>query len=156
VIDKSVVVDASVWVSAFMPLDVNHPASRLWLEHYISEGGLIVAPTFLMIEVAAAVSRQARQPAAGRGAVKGLYYVPAMRWRSPDRALFWAEVEVAADLQLRAGDASYVTLARQLNIPLVSWDREQLQKAGNLVATYTPSNYPFQDVPLPSLDNPPL
>jgi hypothetical protein len=63
---------------------------------------------------------------------------------------------MAADLQLRAGDASYVTLARQLNIPLVSWDREQLQKAGSLIATCTPGNYPFQDVPLPSLDNPPL
>ncbi len=144
--DKLVVVDASVWVSAFMPQDVNHPASRLWIEHYISEGGLIVAPTFLMIEVAAA----------GRGAVKGLYYVPAMRWRSPDPELFWAEVEVAADLQLRAGDASYVTLARQLNIPLVSWDREQLQKADNLIATYTPSNYPFQEVTSPSLDDAPL
>ncbi len=154
--DESVVVDASVWVSAFMSNDVNHLASRLWIERYISEGGLIVAPTFLMIEVAAAVSRQARQSAAGRGAVKSLYYVPAIRWRSPDSASFWAEVEMAADLQLRAGDASYVTLARQLNIPLVSWDREQLQKAGSLVATYTPSNYPFQDVPLPSFDNPPL
>jgi hypothetical protein len=33
--DKLVVVDASVWVSAFMPQEVNHPASRLWIEHYI-------------------------------------------------------------------------------------------------------------------------
>jgi len=141
--DKSVVVDASVWVSAFMPQDINHPVSRLWIEHYISKGGLIVAPTFLIVEVAAAVSRQARLPAAGRGAVKSLYYVPAIRWRSPDSASFWTEVETAADLQLRAGDASYVALARHLNIPLVSWDREQLQKANNLIATYTPSNYLF-------------
>jgi hypothetical protein len=33
--DKLVVVDASVWVSAFTPQEVNHPASRLWIEHYI-------------------------------------------------------------------------------------------------------------------------
>jgi len=33
-------------------------------------------------------------------------------------------------------------LAQQLNIPLVSWDKEQLRKASNLLTTYTPDTYP--------------
>ncbi len=139
----TVVVDASVWVSWFISEDVNHHASIVWIERYITEGGIIAAPAFLLIEVAAAVSRQARQPAVGRGTVRDLYHVRAMRFTSPDPLLFWTAVEVAADLQLRAGDAIYVALARQSNIPLVSWDREQLQRARSLIATYTPNDYPF-------------
>lgn len=141
--DAVVVVDASVWVSGFMPRDANHYASRLWLERYITEGGQLIAPAFLLVEVAAAVSRQAGQPAVGRQAVKSIYYVGATRFMSLNSVLVWTAVEIAADLQLRAGDATYVALARQLNIPLVSWDREQLQRASDLIATYTPSNYPF-------------
>ena len=141
--DAAVVVDASVWVSGFISKDINHNASRLWIERYIAEAGLLIAPAFLLVEVAAAVSRQAGQPALGREAIKTLYYVSAIRFMPLDSAFVWAAVEVAADLQLRAGDATYVAVARQLNIPLVSWDREQLQKAGNLTTTFTPGNYVF-------------
>jgi predicted nucleic acid-binding protein len=52
-------------------------------------------------------------------------------------------VDVAINLQLRAGDAIYVALARQLNIPLISWDKEQLQKASTIITTYTPDTYTF-------------
>ncbi len=54
-----------------------------------------------------------------------------------------AAATIAADLRLRAGDAIYVALAQQLNIPLVSWDKEQLQKASSLIPVYTPDSYPF-------------
>jgi len=141
--DAAVVVDASVWVSGFISKDINHNASRLWIERYIAEGGLLIAPAFLLIEVAATVSRQAGQPTLGREAIRTLYYVRSMRFMSLDSAFIWTAVEVAADLQLRAGDATYLAVARQLNIPLVSWDREQLQKAGNLATTYTPHTYAF-------------
>ena len=60
-----------------------------------------------------------------------------------DVSLVQIAIDVATDLQLRAGDAIYVALAHQLNIPLVSWDKEQLQKASTLVTTYTPENYIF-------------
>ena len=62
-----------------------------------------------------------------------------------DSALVQAAVDAATDLQLRAGDAIYVALAHQMNIPLVSWDKEQLQRARSLIATYTPENYVFPD-----------
>ena len=52
--DTAVVVDASVWASGLMPRDVNHSASRVWLRRYIIEGGIMVVPPFVLIEVAAA------------------------------------------------------------------------------------------------------
>ena len=36
--------------------------------------------------------------------------------------------DVAADLRLRGADATYVAAAQELNLPLVSWDREQIER----------------------------
>ena len=40
-----------------------------------------------------------------------------------------------------SADAIYVAVAKQLNIPLISWDKEQLRKASSLLTTYTPETY---------------
>ncbi len=143
--ETAVVIDASVWVSWFIGWDANHNASHVWMQRYITGGGQLVAPAFLLIEVAAAISRQIRQPLVTRDMIRNLYNVPAMHFRSPDLPLFWSTIEIAADLQLRAGDAIYVALARRFNLPLVSWDREQVERARGLTTTYTPSNYVFHN-----------
>lgn len=75
----AVVVDASVWVSRWMRRDVNHHASRLWIERYTMEGGLLIAPAFLLIEVAAAISRRTGDPTLAKGVIRDLYYFPATR-----------------------------------------------------------------------------
>ncbi len=145
--DVMVVIDASIWVSQLRPQDANHDAGRLWMERYIATGGLLVAPVFLMIEVAAAISRRTGEPALARKAIEDLNIlktINAIQFVSLDSVLIQAAVNIATDLQLRAGDAVYVAVAQQLNLPLVSWDKEQLERAGNLLTAYTPSTYPFE------------
>ncbi len=58
-------------------------------------------------------------------------------------ALLQAAIDISADLRLRGSDAIFVALAHQLSIPLVSWDREQFQRASPLIETYTPDAYQF-------------
>jgi len=141
----TVVVDASVWVSWLITHDVNHDASLLWIERCIAEGRFLVAPSLMLVEVAATMSRQMGETALAKETVRNLHTASEIRIVPLDAALVWAAVEVAADLKLRAGDATYVALAHQLNIPLVSWDKEQLQRAESLISTYTPDNYVFQE-----------
>lgn len=140
-----VVVDASVWVSWLRLPDVNHNASHLWIEHYITKGGMLVAPTLLAIEVevAASISRQTGQIVQAKEAVKSLYSLNAMCVISIDLTLVQTAVDIAADLQLRAGDVTYVAVAHQLGISLVSWDKEQLERSSRLITTYTPDTYTF-------------
>ncbi len=142
--DASVVVDASVWVSWLITQDANHNISRLWMERYIKTGGLLVAPALALIEISAAISRQTGQIAQAKEVAKDLSSVRTMRFVPLDSVLIRVAVDVAADLKLRAGDTTYVAVAYQLKIPLVSWDKEQLQRAGRLTRTYTPSTYPFE------------
>ena len=144
--DTAVVVDASVWVSWLITYDVNHDASLLWIERYITEGGFLVAPSLMLVEVAATISRQMGEITLAKETVKNLHTASEIRIVPLDDTLVWAAVEVAADLKLRTGDATYVAVAHQLNIPLVSWDKEQLQRSESLIPTYTPDDYTFQEI----------
>ena len=142
--DGSVVIDASVLVSWIVSYDANHDASYHWLKRYRAMRGLLVAPSFAIIEVAAAIARQSRQPVLAKAAIKDLYSVSTLRIVPLNSVLVRSAVDIASDLQLRAGDATYVAVAYNLKIPLVSWDKEQLQRGGILIANYTPSTYPFE------------
>ena len=139
----SLVVDASVWVSWLRPVDINHDPSRIWMEQYIANSGFLVAPTILLVEVAASISRQTGQVIRAREAINQLRVISKIRIAAMDAVLVQEAVDVAINLQLRAGDAIYVALAHQLNVPLVSWDKEQLQKASTIITTYTPAIYVF-------------
>ena len=141
--DASVVVDASVWVSWLRPQDTNYIASGKWLDQYIAKQGLLVEPALLLIEVAASISRRTGQAIQAKEAVNTLRSITKIQIVPLDSGLVQAAVDVAIDLQLRAGDSIYAALAQQLRIPLVSWDKEQLQRARGLIVTYTPDSYVF-------------
>lgn len=101
------------------------------------------APTFLTIEVAAAISRGTGDTSFTTDALKKLNAFQAIQLVPLESTLVQAAVEVATNLRLRAGDSIYVALAQLKNIPLVSWDKEQLQRASSLIQTYTPENFPL-------------
>lgn len=126
-----------------MPPEINHITSSLWVERFTDQGGLLVPPSFFLIEVAAGVSRQTKQPNVSKKAIEDLNNSNVIQFISLDEVLTQAAIDVATTLQLRAGDAIYVALARQLNIPLISWDKEQLQKASTIITTRTPDSYTF-------------
>lgn len=139
----SVVIDASVLVSWIVSLDANHDASYYWMKRYRAMKGLLVAPSFAIIEVAAAIARQSGQAALAKAAIKDMYSISTLRIVPLDSILVRSAVDIVSDLQLRAGDATYVAVANKLKIPLVSWDKEQLQLGSGLLTAYTPGTYPF-------------
>ncbi|HEV8260717.1 MAG TPA: hypothetical protein VGQ19_08175 [Burkholderiales bacterium] len=47
---------------------------------------------------------------------------------------------IAAQYFLRGADAVYAALARQLGTPLVTWDKELLERAAAVVPTFTPAD----------------
>lgn len=132
------VVDASVWVSALAATEAGNAASRSWLERHARSGRAVVSPSLLLPEVAAAISRRTGKPALGRRAVAALLRWPGVRLVELDDALARLAARLAADLALRGADAVYVAVARELGTPLVTWDREQLERGARVVAASTP------------------
>lgn len=145
--DERVVVDASVWVSALKLEDIHNHASSLWITRYTLSKGLMVAPGFLFVEIAAGIARPTGDTNRAKEGVKRLEVarsINSLQIFPLNSAFIRRATNVAIDLRLRAGDATYVALAYQLNIPLVSWDKEQLERASSLVTTYTPDSYVFE------------
>ena len=132
------VVDASVIVSYLHSGDLNHSASRSWLHRQVNSGQLLAAPILLIIEVGAAVARRTRSAALGHRAINNLQRLPLLRLVPLDHRLGLSANQLAADLYLRGADAVYVALALQLSLPLVSWDKEQLERASRAIEVRKP------------------
>jgi len=113
------------------------------MEQFIHRNGQLASPSMLLTEVAASISRLTGQALQAKEAITTLNAISKIRIFPMDASLVQIAIDTATDLQLRAGDAIHVALAHQLNIPLVSWDKEQPQKASTLITTYTPETYVF-------------
>jgi predicted nucleic acid-binding protein len=133
-----IVVDASVWVSYLIPADVNHSISRRWLSRLIAEQPL-AAPVLILAEVGGAISRRTGRPDLGEKVIGRLLSLPGLRLVSINHELGIRTARLAAELRLRGADAAYVAVAAALNIPLVSWDAEQLDRAAAVVRGYAPA-----------------
>ena len=136
------VVDASVWVSRFLPGDAFHAESRHWVEERVRRGEALVIPTLALVEVAGAVARRTGRASNGRRAAQ---YVEELSVSHPvalDENLARLSALVAATFSLRGADAVYVAVARGLDSPLVTWDKEQLERGAPLVETLSPGADP--------------
>ncbi len=133
-----VAVDASAWVSRILASDGNHAAARAWLDKHIADGGSLVAPELLVVEVAAAIGRQTGRVAMARQFAHRLYDLPVMSLVPTDTALLKQSADMAASLRLRAGDAVYAAVAAQLGVPLVTFDKELLVRTKGVITAIRP------------------
>lgn len=134
------VVDASIWVSLLAADDVNHAATLRWFERQIASGNPLAAPTLVLVEVAAAMTRRTGDPSTGVSAAMRLRRMPELVLidLSIERAEHAASV--AARLALRGADAVYVALAVSLGTALVSWDRQQRERSATVVPALSPAD----------------
>lgn len=134
-----VVVDASVFVSRLLRNDAHHAPTRQWFESRERAGALLVVPALMPAEVAGAITRRINDGRRARIAIERLLRLPELRVVALDRRMGERAADLAADLGLRGADATYVAVARHLELPLVTWDREQRDRAGGTITTVTPS-----------------
>lgn len=132
------VVDGSVWVSRYLPAEETHERSREWLERYLRSGGQIVEPILLLVELSAAISRRTGDADAAVETSEQLTRLRSIRFVPVDRSLGVMATRIAADGRLRGADAIYAAVAHRLGIPLLTWDREQLERAGSFARVGTP------------------
>lgn len=134
----SLVIDASVWVSAFIPADAHHQTTRAWLEA-VSPVDTLTTPALGLVETAGAIARRTGSELLARRACRAIERLPNVLVVVPDGALWNAALGAAAARSLRGADAVYVALADLLELPLVTWDREQRERAGRRVRVITPA-----------------
>ena len=132
------VTDASVWVSRFLNDDAFHAASLRWPTEMIADERAVVAPASMLAEVAGAIARRTGKTQMGYEVVQRIRRVPSLQLVAIDPDLGNYAAEIASSYRLRGADAMYVAVAHRLQLPLVSWDREQLERAARLIRTSSP------------------
>jgi predicted nucleic acid-binding protein len=132
------VVDASVFVSFLVPQDILHEPSRTWFRRRLTDGAPLIAPIILLTEVGGAIAWRTNLPELGHRAVAQLQRLSVLRLVPIDHRLGLSATDLAINLRLRGADAIYVSVAAQLGIPLVSWDKEHLDRAGAHITVQTP------------------
>ncbi len=124
----TVVVDASVWVAAADNTDRFSTVSRDFLRAVIAKPVSIVGPEIVHLEVACALARRTRDPAAARklgNAVLALAEV-----HRTDRVLIAEAIMTGTEMLLRSADALCAAVAKRVSGTIVTWDEDLLQRAG--------------------------
>jgi predicted nucleic acid-binding protein len=133
-------VDASVFLNAFNPFEPGHEDSLLFLRHLHLQGVPLFAPTLLLPEVAAAVSRGRGDAALARRFAGELTRLPHLMLMPLDATLAAQAVEVASQHRLRGSDAVYAALAQRLGGTLVTLDREQHDRVSAILSVRCPAD----------------
>jgi len=127
------VLDASVWVARLVRQDAFHEPVKRWMETCRMAGNLFYAPDLLLAETSGAIRRRLNDSVLAARTVEVLMNLPALRLVEMDRELLVQASRLAAELGLRGADATYAALAQRLNLPLVTFDADQRERAAHRI-----------------------
>lgn len=122
------IVDASVWVSAFLPTDVHHAQVVAFVARVVERGELVALPNLALAEIGGAIARRTGDVALAAEALALIRRQPRLSIVALDDSLGEAAARLAMNARLRGADAVYVALAAHLNTALVTLDREVLER----------------------------
>ena len=132
------VVDASVLISAILPGEPHHEASKAWIDVLVNSGGHFSAPTILLSEVAAPLSRAYDQPELAHSVVQNLQVATFLTLVPVSVPLASRAATIASNHKIRGCDAVYVALAETLDEELITLDKQQSQRAQNIIRCRQP------------------
>ena len=133
-----IVVDTSVWVSTLIERDVHHTESSAWLDYCIVRNVNIHFPLLIVPELAGVLARSGIPPVDTAGEMSKMANRSTIRLHPLDVSNSLLAARVAAMSGLKGADAVFVALAATLELPLVSWDRQQRERGSVFCRTMTP------------------
>jgi len=133
-----IVLDANVWVGVFLSQDIHHETSRRWFRQEVQAEQIFIVPAIFLAEIAGSISRRTGLPRLGRRASQVIIRAKQFEVRVIDQGIAILAANFASELSLRGADAIYVALAKRLDVPLITWDKELTQRASSVIAVRSP------------------
>jgi hypothetical protein len=122
-----------------LPRDRNHQSSLEWLAA-AARTDVLAGPMLPLPESGGPIARETDDPSLALEIVSTLQRLPFVRLFPIGESLARFSADLAAVLRIRAADAFYVALASRMNIPLVTWDNQQLERGRRAATTVTPAD----------------
>jgi predicted nucleic acid-binding protein len=129
------VVDASVFIASLLADERVSRESDAFLERAVAAGAALVAPALLLVEVTCALSRRTGDVSWSGVTARGLVELPQLSLEPLTDTLLLAAAQRGAESRLGAVDALYLAVAEEHGVPLISWDRELIARAGAITPT---------------------
>jgi predicted nucleic acid-binding protein len=133
-----VTIDASVFVSAFLPTEPSHQASRKFMLCVREQAIPIIVPFLVLPEISAALARGHGKPEAAKAFALELKNLPNIAFVDLDESAADLAVDIAANNRLRGSDAVYCAVALRFGTELITLDKEQLDRLKNLLPVRSP------------------
>jgi predicted nucleic acid-binding protein len=132
------IVDASVWVAIFRGNDVHHVAGVAFLDLAVANQEDLNVPNLALAEIAGVFVRQTGQARLASRTVRAVLALPRVHRHGLNDALGDRAAALAASCKLRGADAVFVALAEALDQPLITVDREILERSSRVIEAKAP------------------
>lgn len=139
------IVDASVWVAIFRENDVHHVASVGFLDLAVANQRDLNIPNFALAEIAGVFARQTGQARLATRTVRAVLALPRVQRHGLNDALAARAAALAASCKLRGADAVFVALAEALDQPLITLDREILERSSQVIEAEAPNDWVLRE-----------
>ena len=123
-----IVVDASMWVARLVAEDFFYEPVKQWMSARIERDDQFLAPSLLLAEIGGAISRRTTS-SLGLKAIEQIQNLPGLQLVEMEHSLILEAAHLAGELGLRGADSTYVAVAARLDIPLITLDADQREKA---------------------------
>jgi predicted nucleic acid-binding protein len=127
-----IVVDASIWVARLVAEDVFYERVKTWMSVRLEQDDQFLAPSLLLAEIGGAISRRTT-PSLALKAIEQIQNLPGLQLVEMEDLLLQEAAHLAAQLGLRGADSIYVALAARLELPLMTLDIDQRERAARRI-----------------------
>jgi predicted nucleic acid-binding protein len=134
-------IDANVFVSDAVTVDVHHADSRAFLSALRQRAEQVFCPSLVLVEAAAAIARPTGDASLALRASNLIRRFPNLKLVGLSIARSRTGAQLAANHRLRGADTVYVGVAVEYGATLITWDTEMLQRGRAAVQAMTPSDW---------------
>src|SRR6266511_2394526 len=127
-----IVVEASIWVARMVSEDVLYEPVKEWMSERLQGDDRFLAPSLLLAEIGGAISRRTTSSLALK-AIEQVQNLPGLQLIDMEHSLIREAAQLAAQLGLRGADSTYVTVAARLDLPLMTLDIDQKERAARRI-----------------------
>jgi predicted nucleic acid-binding protein len=133
-----IVVDTSVLIGSLLATDAHYEESSAWGRFWFIRSYDAHFPMLILPELAGVLTRGGTPPQRVANAVAAIVERPTLHLHDQDLTNSLLAARVATATGLKGADAVFVALAAWLDLPLVSWDRQQRERGEAFCRTMTP------------------
>ncbi|OGS28258.1 MAG: hypothetical protein A2297_10190 [Elusimicrobia bacterium RIFOXYB2_FULL_48_7] len=130
--------DASVIVNSFFPKEQNSQFSSKLMQNIRVSQAVVYLPEIVLPEISSAIARGTDNPELAMEFVEQILKVPTFIFIPVERDISFLASEIAAECRLKGADSIYVATAKYFDVPLVTLDSDQREKARKLIKVFHP------------------